>query len=91
MSDVSTMIAKVIESLDKVCPACMAATSDEISAALHSSPSYEGKTCPWSRRRTLCPKQVFVDDGWPPGQCLREHGHPGLCDVYDGSPDPGEG
>ena len=34
-----------------------------------------------------CPKQVFVDDGWPAGQCMRERGHTGLCDVYDGRPD----
>jgi hypothetical protein len=37
--------------------------------------------------KQLCPKPVFVDDGWPMGQCLREVGHPGLCDVYNGDPD----
>lgn len=36
---------------------------------------------------TLCPKPVFVADGWPFGQCLRTRGHAGLCDVYDGSDD----
>ena len=36
----------------------------------------------------LCPRPVFVDEGWPLGQCLREPGHAGLCDVYDGRPDP---
>jgi hypothetical protein len=35
----------------------------------------------------LCPIPVFVDDGWPFGQCLREQGHSGLCDVYDGRDD----
>lgn len=35
----------------------------------------------------LCPKPVFVDDGFPPGQCLRANGHGGLCDVYDGCTD----
>lgn len=33
----------------------------------------------------LCPKPVFVDEGWPLGQCLRKPGHQGLCDVYNGS------
>lgn len=31
---------------------------------------------------SLCPKQVFVDDGFPFGQCVRDEGHSGLCDVY---------
>lgn len=36
---------------------------------------------------TRCPRQVFVDDGWPSGECQRRAGHPGLCDVYDGRDD----
>jgi hypothetical protein len=36
----------------------------------------------------LCPIPVFVEEGFPFGQCLREKGHAGLCDVYDGRPDP---
>jgi hypothetical protein len=36
---------------------------------------------------TTCPRPVFVDDGFPPGQCQRRAGHPGLCDVYDGRDD----
>lgn len=39
-------------------------------------------------RVELCPIPVFVDEGFPFGQCLRERGHTGLCDVYDGRPDP---
>lgn len=31
-----------------------------------------------------CPRQVFVDDGFPAGQCQRRAGHDGLCDIYDG-------
>lgn len=36
---------------------------------------------------TRCPRQVFVDDGFPPGACQRRAGHTGLCDVYDGRDD----
>jgi hypothetical protein len=34
---------------------------------------------------------VFVDEGWPPGQCLRKRGHAGNCDVSNGDQhlDPG--
>ena len=35
----------------------------------------------------LCPKPVFVEEGFPYGQCLRAPNHPGLCDVYNGAPD----
>lgn len=35
----------------------------------------------------LCPIPVFVDEGFPPGQCLRTSGHGGRCDVYDGRSD----
>jgi hypothetical protein len=29
-----------------------------------------------------CPRQVFVDDGWPPGACRLEHGHAGSCELW---------
>jgi len=40
---------------------------------------------------SLCPKPVFVDDGWPLGQCLRKPNHDGRCDVSNGDQqlDPG--
>lgn len=50
-----------------------------------SAPNHAG-FCP-ARVTRLCPKPVWVDGGWPFGQCQREHGHAGLCDVYDGRPD----
>jgi hypothetical protein len=34
-----------------------------------------------------CPIPVFVEDGFPFGQCQRRAGHQGLCDVYDGRDD----
>lgn len=39
------------------------------------------------RDRLKCPRQVFIDDGFPPGQCQRLAGHTGLCDAYDGRDD----
>ncbi len=40
MSEVEDNIKKVIESLDKICPACLAATSQETFELLH-----QGKDC----------------------------------------------
>lgn len=44
-----------------------------------------GKGNAMTERR--CPKPVFVDDGWPLGECQRRAGRTGLCDVYDGRDD----
>ncbi len=35
----------------------------------------------------LCPRQVHIEEGFPPGQCLRSVGHEGLCDAYDHTDD----
>lgn len=52
-----------------------------MSDACHLKPGVRGSA------QVKCPRQVFVDDGWPPGQCQRRAGHSGLCDVYDGRDD----
>lgn len=47
-TDVDEMIAKVVESLDRVCPAYLAATSDETMHRLHV-----GKRCEVYERSQL--------------------------------------